>query len=99
MPKTILLSVCSIVMPSGYSNDNRSQHPRLKGGLFLMLNYFFTNLVLGVALGFSILRHVPNIFQGVKLPPLAADIRVSIVYKLSALTRCNVYMLNCFQIL
>ena len=68
----------------------RSQHPRLKGGLFLMLNYFFTNLVLGVALGFSILRHVPNIFQGVKLPPLAADIRVSIVYKLNALTRCNV---------
>ena len=65
-----------------------------------MLNYFFTNLVLGVALGFSILRHVPNIFQGVKLPPLAADIRVSIVYKLNALTRCNVYIrLNCFQIL
>ena len=55
-----------------------------------MLNYFFTNLVLGVALGFSILRHVPNIFQGVKLPPLAADIRVSILYKLHVLTRCNV---------
>ena len=54
-----------------------------------MLNYFITNMVLGVALGFSILRHVPNVFQGVKLPPLAADIRVNIVYKLNVLTYSN----------
>ena len=54
----------------------RFQHPRLKGGLFLMLNFFVTNVVLGVALGFSILRHVPNTFRGVQLPPLAAKIKV-----------------------
>ena len=41
-----------------------------------MLNFFITNVVLGVALGFSILRHVPNIFRGVQLPPLAANIKV-----------------------
>ena len=41
-----------------------------------MLNFFITNIVLGVALGFSILRHVPNTFKGVALPPLAAKIKV-----------------------
>ena len=41
-----------------------------------MLNFFVTNVVLGVALGFSILRHVPNTFRGVSLPPLAAKIKV-----------------------
>ena len=41
-----------------------------------MLNFFVTNVVLGVALGFSILRHVPNTFRGVQLPPLAAKIKV-----------------------
>ena len=44
-----------------------------------MLNFFITNLVLGVALGFSILRHVPNTFKGVQLPSLAAKIKVSIL--------------------
>ena len=42
-----------------------------------MLNFFITNVVLGVALGFSILRHVPNTFKGVQLPSLAAKIKVS----------------------
>ena len=42
-----------------------------------MLNFFITNLVLGVALGFSILRHVPNTFKGVQLPSLAAKIKVN----------------------
>jgi hypothetical protein len=46
-----------------------------------MLNFFITNVVLGVALGFSILRHIPNTFRGVQLPSLAAKIKVIEVIK------------------
>lgn len=67
-PKTVALSVCSIFIPSGYTNDLRSHHPRLRGGLFILLNYLFNMLWIGLALGFTIVYHVPNTIQGVTLP-------------------------------
>ena len=46
-----------------------------------MLNFFIVNLLLGLALGFSILNYVPNVFKGVKLPPLGAKIEVGKLLK------------------
>ena len=58
-----------------------------------MLNFFITNVVLGVALGFSILRHVPNTFRGVQLPSLAAKIKVSRIVKIHYLNHFNMQCL------
>jgi len=68
MLKTVSLSILSIVVPSSYSNDGRCHHPRLKGGLFLMLNYLTNMIVLGVSLSYTIIHYVPTDLKGVVLP-------------------------------
>lgn len=78
MLKTVALSVLSIVVPSSYANDGRCHHPRLKGGLFLMLNYLTNMLVLGVSLSYTIVNYVPNVLKGVVLPNPDVNIQVSI---------------------
>lgn len=62
-----------------------------------MLNFFITNVVLGVALGFSILRHVPNTFKGVQLPSLAAKIKVSKKSILFNVSKEVKFILNSFN--
>ena len=60
LPKLFIMSVCSIVIPVGYTNDTKSHHPKIKGGLFISLNYLFNMLWIGLALGFTIVNDVPN---------------------------------------
>ncbi len=76
LPHYLLLSACSSVIPCGYSNDYRSHHPRIKGGLFVALNYFFCMLWIGLALGLTIVNDVPNTFQGVSLPQPSLKVEV-----------------------
>ena len=78
MPKTVALSMLSIVVPSSYTNDWRCGHPRLKGGLFLMLNYLTNMIVLGVSLSYTIVNHVPNVLKGVVLPNPNVNIKVRV---------------------
>eukprot|EP00095_Tigriopus_kingsejongensis_P005092 maker-scaffold159_size295958-snap-gene-1.38 protein:Tk05092 transcript:maker-scaffold159_size295958-snap-gene-1.38-mRNA-1 annotation:"conserved hypothetical protein" len=75
-PKIVALSLCSIFIPAAYTNDLRSHHPRLRGGLYIVLNYFFNMLWIGLALGFAIVYHVPNTIQGVTLPQPSFKVEV-----------------------
>ena len=74
--ETLLLSVCSSAVPCGYSNDRRSHHPRIKGGLFVALAYAFCSLWVGLALGFTIVNAVPNTIHGVSLPQPSLKVEV-----------------------
>ena len=76
-PKLLLLSVVSIFVPAGYNNDYRSHHPRIKGGLFILLNHTFDMLWIGLALGFTIINNVPNSIKGVSLPQPSLKVQVS----------------------
>ena len=76
MLKTILISTLSIVVPSSYTNDGLSHHPRLKGGVFLLLNFLTTMAILGSALGYTILHYVPNTIRGVVLPQPSVQVQV-----------------------
>ena len=75
-PKLLLLSVVSIFVPAGYNNDYRSHHPRIKGGLFILLNHTFDMLWIGLALGFTIINNVPNSIKGVSLPQPSLKVQV-----------------------
>ena len=72
--KFVLLGFASIVTPSGYSNDRKSHHPRIKGGLYLILNYLVNMSILGVTLGYTILHRVPNDIHGVTLPKVNINV-------------------------
>ena len=74
MGKFVLLGFASIVTPSGYSNDRKSHHPRIKGGLYLILNYLVNMSILGVTLGYTILHRVPNDIHGVTLPKVNINV-------------------------
>ena len=63
-----LISFASIIVPSGYSNDYKMYHPRIKGGLYLILNYLLNMSILGVSFGFAIDRYVPDQFVNIPLP-------------------------------
>jgi hypothetical protein len=76
MGKTLLLSVASIIVPSGYTNDVKSHHPRIKGGLYIMLNFIVNMSILGVTLGYTILHRVPNTIHGVSLPNPSIKVEV-----------------------
>lgn len=79
-PRLLLLSVASIFVPAGYNNDYRSHHPRIKGGLFILLNHTFDMLWIGLALGFTIINNVPNSIKGVSLPQ--PSLKVQVIVKL-----------------
>lgn len=64
MSNYILLSFASIVLPCGYSNDIKMYHPRIKGGLYIILNYLVNMTILGVTLGYTILHRIPNDIHG-----------------------------------
>lgn len=74
MSKFILLGMASIITPSGYANDLKSHHPRIKGGLYLILNYLVNMTILGVSLGYTILHRVPNDIHGVVLPKMPINV-------------------------
>ena len=78
LPKSFLLSICSSVIPVGYTNDRQSHHPlRLKGGMFVLLNFFFNTVWIGLALGFTIVHYVPNNVQGISIPQPSVKVEVS----------------------
>ena len=78
LPKSFLLSICSSVIPVGYTNDRHSHHPlRLKGGMFVLLNFFFNTVWIGLALGFTIVHYVPNNVQGISIPQPSVKVEVS----------------------
>lgn len=68
LPKTVVMSLSSIISPCGYTNDAKSFHLRLKGGLFVTLNYIFIMTILGSILGYLIAAQVPNTFQLFSFP-------------------------------
>ena len=76
LPKISLLSVCSSIIPVAYTNDLRSHHPQIKGGLFILLNYLFNTLWIGLALGFTIVNDVPNTIHGVSFPQPSLKLKV-----------------------
>jgi hypothetical protein len=77
LPKTFLLSICSVTIPVGYTNDRRSHHPtRLKGGMFVLLNFIFNTAWIGLALGFTIVHNVPNTLHGVAIPQPSINVEV-----------------------
>ena len=77
LPKSFLLSICSSVIPVGYTNDRHSHHPRrLKGGMFVLLNFFFNTVWIGLALGFTIVHNVPNNVQGISIPQPSVKVEV-----------------------
>ena len=51
MGNFLLMSFASIVVPSGYTNDYKMHHPRIKGGLYIILNYLVNMTIMGVTLG------------------------------------------------
>lgn len=78
LPRSFLLSICSSVIPVGYTNDRQSHHPlRLKGGMFVLLNFFFNTVWIGLALGFTIVHYVPNNVQGISIPQPSVKVEVS----------------------
>ena len=78
LPRSFLLSICSSVIPVGYTNDRESHHPhRLKGGMFVLLNFFFNTVWIGLALGFTIVHYVPNNVQGISIPQPSVKVEVS----------------------
>ena len=64
----LLISFASIIVPSGYSNDYKLYHPRIKGGLYIILNYLLNMAILGVSFGFAIDRYVPDQFSNIPIP-------------------------------
>lgn len=76
LPKLVSLSFCSIVMPFGYGNDVKSHHPRIKGGIFVLLNFVVNMAILGVTLGYTIMHKVPNTFHGVSIPQPSLKVEV-----------------------
>ena len=70
------LSVASLLVPSGYANDAKMFHPRIKGGLYLILNYLVNMSILGVTLGYTILHRVPNDIHGIKISNPSIDVVV-----------------------
>ena len=64
----LLISFASIIVPSGYSNDYKMYHPRIKGGLYIILNYLLNMAIMGVSFGFAIDRYVPDQFVNIPLP-------------------------------
>ena len=72
----LLISFASIVVPSGYSNDYKMYHPRIKGGLYIILNYLLNMAIMGVSFGFAIDRYLPEEF--VKIPfPTKSNAKIS----------------------
>eukprot|EP00096_Caligus_rogercresseyi_P011208 TRINITY_DN4342_c0_g1_i1.p1 TRINITY_DN4342_c0_g1~~TRINITY_DN4342_c0_g1_i1.p1 ORF type:complete len:520 (-),score=63.06 TRINITY_DN4342_c0_g1_i1:739-2298(-) len=76
LPKYLLLSICSIFIPSAYSNDRKSHHPRIKGGTFLLLNYFVNGAILALTLGFTIFHFTPDDIHGLVLPQPSLKVQV-----------------------
>ena len=64
----LLISFASIIVPSGYSNDYKMYHPRIKGGLYIILNYLLNMAIMGVSFGFAIDRYVPDQFVNIPFP-------------------------------
>lgn len=63
----ICLSVPAMIIPSGYTNDYKSYHPRIKGGLYIVLNYLVNMSIMGVTLGYVILHRIPNDIHGITI--------------------------------
>lgn len=76
MGNFLLISFASIVVPSGYSNDYKMHHPRIKGGLYLILNYLVNMTIMGVSLGYTILHRVPNDFHGIHLKNPSINVNI-----------------------
>ena len=56
-----LISLASIIVTSGYSNDEQMYHPKIKGGLYLILNHLVTMALMGVTLACTMKEnHMPN---------------------------------------
>jgi len=72
----LCLSVPSIIIPTGYSNDYKSHHPRIKGGLYLILNYLVNMSILGVTLGYVVLHRIPNDIHGLTISNPAIGVNV-----------------------
>lgn len=68
MGKFIVIATASILVPSGYSNDYKMHHPRIKGGLYVILNYIVNMAIMGVTLGYTILHRIPNDIHGISIP-------------------------------
>jgi len=76
MEKYLVLGFASIIVPSGYCNDSKSHHPRIKGGLFIILNYLVNMAIMGVTLGYTILHRVPNEFRGITITNPSIKVKV-----------------------
>ena len=72
----LCLSVPSIIIPAGYSNDYKSHHPRIKGGLYIILNYLVNMSILGVTLGYVVLHRIPNDIHGLTISNPAIVVNV-----------------------
>ena len=66
--KVFLISLASTIVPSGYSNDEKMLHPKIKGGIYLILNYFVTMVLMGISLALTIKNKMPIVIFGVPLP-------------------------------
>ena len=66
--KVFLISFASIIVPSGYSNDEKMLHHRIKGGIYVILNYLVTMLLMGISLALTIKNKMPIVISGVPLP-------------------------------
>ena len=76
MGNFLAMAFASIVVPSGYSNDYKMHHPRIKGGLYLILNYILNMTILGVSLGYTILHRVPNDIHGIQISNPSINVNI-----------------------
>ncbi|XP_040570448.1 uncharacterized protein [Lepeophtheirus salmonis] len=76
LPKYLLLSVCSIFIPSAYSNDRKSKHPQIKGGTFILLNYFVNGTIFALTLGVTIFHFTPDDINGLSLPQPSLNVKI-----------------------
>ena len=72
----LCLSVPSIIVPTGYSNDYKCHHPRIKGGLYIILNFIVNMSIMGVTLGYVILHRIPNKIHGITVSNPSIGVQV-----------------------
>ena len=75
--KVFLFSFASIIVPSGYSNDEKMLHPKIKGGVYLILNNLVTMIAMGTSLAFTMKGKMPKIVSNIPIPQSPMKIEYS----------------------
>ena len=76
LPRLLVKTVADILIPLGYNNDRQLGQRPTRGSWLILTNYLIVMAGLGIGLGFSILHHVPNTYNGLDMAKIGVNLEI-----------------------